>query len=73
MSDTLQMRNNILTLILLLTIITDCDQKKMENKFIIWDNFVDDSSKEMVSAEDVFNKKGLMNVADRKLPITFRA
>jgi len=68
------MKNNILTLMLLLTTLTACGQKKMENKYISWDNFVDGFGKEMVSAEDVFNnmvKSGLKNNAMTKMDFTF--
>jgi len=68
------MKNNILTLMLLLTTLTACGQKKMENKYISWDNFVDGFGKEMVSAEDVFNnmvKSGLKNNTMTKMDFTF--
>jgi len=68
------MKNNILTLMLLLTTLTACGQKKMENKYISWDNFVGGFGKEMVSAEDVFNnmvKSGLKNNTMTKMDFTF--
>jgi hypothetical protein len=49
------MRNNLLTLLLLITSFSAFGQNKMENIFITWDNFVDGFGREMVSAEDVFN------------------
>ena len=68
------MKNKILTLLLLLTTLTACGQKKMENKYITWDNFVDGFGKEMVSAEDVFNnmvKNGLKDNTLTKMDFTF--
>jgi tetratricopeptide (TPR) repeat protein len=68
------MRNNILTLILLLTTLTVCGQKKMENNFITWDNFNDGFGKEMVSAEEVFGnmvKSGLKDNSLTKMDFTF--
>ncbi|MDT3738413.1 MAG: hypothetical protein RO257_02800 [Candidatus Kapabacteria bacterium] len=46
----------------------------MENKFITWDNFVDNFGKEMVSAEDVHNnmvKSGLKDNCLTKMDFTF--
>ncbi|WP_312333321.1 AraC family transcriptional regulator [Sphingobacterium sp.] len=51
------MRNKILTLLLLLTILTVHAQRKMEQKFFTWDNFVGGFAKEMVSAEEVSEKQ----------------
>ena len=68
------MKNNILTLLLLLTTLTAFGQKKMENKYITWDDFVDGFGKEMVSAEDVFNnmvKNGLKDNTLTKMDFTF--
>lgn len=68
------MQNNILTFILLLSTLTACGQKKMENKFITWNNFVEGFGKEMVSAENVFNnmvKNGLKNNTLTKMDFTF--
>ncbi len=68
------MKNNILTLLILLTTITTFGQKKMENKFITWDNFVEGFGREMVSAEDVFNnmvKSGLKDNCLTKMDFTF--
>ncbi len=68
------MKNKILTLLLLLTTLTAYGQKKMENKYITWDNFVDGFGKEMVSAEDVFNnmvKNGLKDNTLTKMDFTF--
>lgn len=68
------MKNKILTLLLLLTTLTACGQKKMENKYITWDDFVDGFGKEMVSAEDVFNnmvKNGLKDNTLTKMDFTF--
>ncbi len=68
------MKNNILTLLLLLTTLTACGQKKMENKYITWDDFLDGFGKEMVSAEDVFNnmvKNGLKDNTLTKMDFTF--
>lgn len=48
------MKNYILILLVLFKTLTAEGQKKMENKFITWNNFVDGFGKEMVSAEDVF-------------------
>jgi len=70
----LQMKNNILTILLLLTTLTSCGQNKMENKFFTWDNFVDGFGKEMVSAEDVFTnmvKSGLKDNCLTKMDFTF--
>jgi hypothetical protein len=52
---TARMRNNLLTLLLLIASFSGFGQNKMENIFITWDNFVDGFGREMVSAEDVFN------------------
>ena len=68
------MKNNLLTLLFLLTTLTACGQKKMENKYITWDNFVEGFGKEMVSAEDVFNnmvKNGLKDNTLTKMDFTF--
>ncbi len=68
------MKNYILTLLFLLTTLTACGQKKMENKYITWDNFVEGFGKEMVSAEDVFNnmvKNGLKDNTLTKMDFTF--
>lgn len=68
------MKNNILTLIFLLITITSSAQNKMKNKFITWDNFVENFGKEMVSAEDVFNnmvKSGLKTNTLTKMDFTF--
>ncbi|RIY10222.1 hypothetical protein D0T11_10235 [Hymenobacter rubripertinctus] len=68
------MRNDIFTLLLLLTTLTACGQNKMENKYITWDNFVKGFGKEMVSAEDVFNsmvKNGLKDNTLTKMDFTF--
>ena len=42
------MRNKILTLLLLLTTLISYGQKKMEQTFFTWDNFVGGFSKEIV-------------------------
>lgn len=68
------MRNSFLTLLFLLTTLIACGQKKMENKFITWDDFVEGFGKEMVSAEDVFNsmvKNGLKENCLTKMDFTF--
>ncbi|MDR2273248.1 MAG: hypothetical protein LBF27_20220, partial [Sphingobacterium sp.] len=68
------MRNKIFTLLLLLTTLTSYGQKKMEQTFITWDNFVGGFAKEMVSAEDVFNrmvKSGLKDNCLTKMDFTF--
>ena len=68
------MRNKILTFLLLLISFTACGQKKMEQKFFTWDNFVDGFGNEMVSAEDVFNnmaKSGLKDNCLTKMDFTF--
>jgi tetratricopeptide (TPR) repeat protein len=49
-------------------------QKKMENKFITWDNFVHGFGKEIGSAEDIFNsmvKSGLKDNCLIKMDFTF--
>ena len=69
-----RMRNKILIFLLLLTSLTACGQKKMEQKFFTWDNFVDGFGNEMVSAEDVFNnmvKSGLKDNCLTKMDFTF--
>ncbi|MFC4817412.1 tetratricopeptide repeat protein [Flavobacterium sp. GCM10023249] len=69
-----QMRNKILTFLFSLTTLTTCGQKKMEQKFFTWDNFVDGFGKEMVSAEDVFKnmvKSGLTDNCLTKMDFTF--
>jgi hypothetical protein len=55
LKPTARMRNNLLTLLLLITSFSAFGQNKMENIFITSDNFVDGFGREMVSAEDVFN------------------
>ncbi|WON94286.1 tetratricopeptide repeat protein [Sphingobacterium sp. UGAL515B_05] len=68
------MRNKILTLLLLLTIFTVYGQKKMEQTFFTWDDFVKGYSKEIVSAEDVFTnmvKSGLKDNCMTKMDFTF--
>ncbi|MGB3107111.1 hypothetical protein K2F45_16270 [Sphingobacterium siyangense] len=68
------MRNKILTLLLLLTTLISYGQKKMEQTFFTWDNFVGGFAKEMVSAEDVFNsmvKSGLKDNCLTKMDFTF--
>ncbi|WP_379735390.1 tetratricopeptide repeat protein [Flavobacterium sp. GCM10023249] len=68
------MRNKILTFLFSLTTLTTCGQKKMEQKFFTWDNFVDGFGKEMVSAEDVFKnmvKSGLTDNCLTKMDFTF--
>lgn len=68
------MKNYILILFILLNILTASGQKKMENKFITWENFVDGFGKEMVSAEDVFKnmvKSGLKDHCLTKMDFTF--
>lgn len=50
------MELKILTLVFLSATLTSFGQNNMENKFITWDNFVDNFGKEMVSAEDVYKK-----------------
>ncbi len=68
------MNTNILTLLLLLTTLTACGQKKMEQKFFTWDNFVDGFGKEMVSTEEVFErmvKSGLKDNCLTKMDFTF--
>ncbi|MFD2783850.1 tetratricopeptide repeat protein [Hymenobacter rubripertinctus] len=74
LKPTPRMRNDIFTLLLLLTTLTACGQNKMENKYITWDNFVKGFGKEMVSAEDVFNsmvKNGLKDNTLTKMDFTF--
>lgn len=68
------MKNNILTLIFLLITISTSAQNKMENKYITWENFVENFGKQMVSAEDVFNnmvKSGLKNNTLTMMDFTF--
>lgn len=68
------MKFHILTFLILLTTLTACGQKKMENKYFTWDNFVEGFGKEMVSAEDVFNsmvKNGLKDNTLTKMDFTF--
>ena len=68
------MNTNLLTLLLLLTTLTTCGQKKMEQKFFTWDNFVDGFGKEMVSAEEVFERmvnSGLKDNCLTKMDFTF--
>lgn len=68
------MKNYILILLLLLNIFAGLGQKKMENRFITWDNFVEGFGKEMVSAEDVFKnmvKSGLKDNSLTKMDFTF--
>jgi tetratricopeptide (TPR) repeat protein len=71
---TILMKNKLLSILLLLTTLTACGQRKMDNKFITWDDFVDGFGKEMVSAEDVFNnmvKSGLKDNCLIKMDFTF--
>lgn len=68
------MKINILILVILINTLTSCGQKKMENRFITWDNFVNNFGKEMVSAEDVHNnmvKSGLKDNCLTKMDFTF--
>ena len=68
------MKLNILTLIFLLCAFNTLGQKKMENKFITWGDFVDNFGKEMVSAEDVYNsmvKSGLKDYTLTNMDFTF--
>lgn len=68
------MRINILTLLPFLVTLIACGQKKMENRYITWANFVDGFGKEMVLAEDVFNsmvKSGLKANTLTKMDFTF--
>lgn len=68
------MKNKILTLLLLLTTLTACGQKKMGNKYFTWENFVEGFGKEMVLAENVFNnmfKNGLKENTLTKMDFTF--
>lgn len=68
------MKNKLSIILLSLTTLLGFGQKKMENKFITWDEFVDGFGKEMVSAEDVFNnmaKSGLKNNCLTKMDFTF--
>lgn len=68
------MKNKLSIILLSLTTLLGYGQKKMENKFITWDDFVDGFGKEMVSAEDVFNsmtKSGLKDNCLTKMDFTF--
>jgi tetratricopeptide (TPR) repeat protein len=68
------MKNKLSTILLSLTTLLGFGQKKMENKFITWDDFVDGFGKEMVSAEDVFSnmaKSGLKDNCLTKMDFTF--
>ena len=68
------MKLNFLTFIALFFACNTLGQKKMENRFITWDNFVDNFGKEMVSAEDVYNsmkKNGLKDYTLTKMDFTF--
>jgi tetratricopeptide (TPR) repeat protein len=68
------MRKNIITLILFIATLTTFGQKKMENKFITWDNFVDGFGEEIGTAEDVFNnmvKNGLKDHCLAEMDFTF--
>ena len=64
----------MLTLIYFLCALNTPGQKKMENNFITWDNFVDNFGKEMVSAEDVYIrmvKSGLKDYTLTNMDFTF--
>jgi len=64
----------LLTLLFLLSAFDTMGQNKMENKFITWDNFVENFGKEIVSAEDVYNrmvKNGLKDYTLTKMDFTF--
>lgn len=68
------MKNKLSTILLSLTTLLGFGQKKMEDKFITWDDFVDGFGKEMVSAEDVFSnmaKSGLKDNCLTKMDFTF--
>ena len=74
LKDDRDMKFRILTILLLINTLTSCGQKKMENKFYTWDNFVDNFGKEMVSAEDVHKnmvKSGLKDNCFTKMDFTF--
>lgn len=68
------MRNRILTLLLLLITLNALGQKKIEQNFFTWNDFVDGLGKEMVSAEDIFSsmaKSGLKDNTLTKMDFTF--
>lgn len=68
------MKSKILTLLILLTVFTACEQNKMEHRYFTWQDFTDRFGKEMVSAEDVFNnmsKNGLKENSLVKMDFTF--
>ncbi|HMS68165.1 MAG TPA: hypothetical protein PKD18_08500 [Saprospiraceae bacterium] len=68
------MKIKVLTFLLFLTTLTAYGQKKMENKYLTWDNFVDGFGREMRLAGDVFNnmtKNGLKHNTLTKMDFTF--
>lgn len=68
------MKNIFCVLLLIGNALTTFGQNSMENKFIIWDDFTDGFSKEMVSAEDVhksMTKSGLKDHCLTKMDFTF--
>lgn len=68
------MRLRTLTLLLLITSLTACGQKKMEKRFITWDDFIANFGKEMVSADEVHSRmvnSGLKDNCLTKMDFTF--
>ena len=68
------MKFNLSTLLLLLSSLTTFGQKKIEQKFFTWEDFVAGYGKEMVAAEDVFSnmvKSGVEDNCLTKMDFTF--
>lgn len=68
------MKMRLLTYVFSFFSLLSCGQKKNDEKFITWENFVDGFGKEMVSAEDVFknmSKSGLTDFSYTTLDFTF--
>lgn len=68
------MMERLLIIVFSLLTFTTYGQKKMDNTYFTWDDFVDGFGKEMVAAEDVFNnmaKNGLKYNTMTKMDFTF--
>jgi len=68
------MMERLLIIVFSLLTFTTYGQKKMDNNYFTWDDFVDGFGKEMVAAEDVFNnmvKNGLKYNTMTKMDFTF--
>ncbi|WP_412468736.1 tetratricopeptide repeat protein [Pedobacter sp. KLB.chiD] len=68
------MKSKILIFLSILNVLTACAQDKMEQKYFTWQMFSDGFGKEMVAADDVFNKmlkSGLRDNCLTRMDFTF--